>query len=293
MSRNLHREVTDRVLAEMKAGAAPWIKPWSAYAKGDAIPRNATTGRPYSGANVILLWTARAALGFPTGRFLTFKQALEAGGNVRKGERGHKVYFVSTIEHTDEETGKPVRIPFLKEYTVFNVSQCDNLPAKLTDPDAPPRVRNTDARNAEADDFLSETGAQINEGQGQASYSTAFDRISMPAFEGFASAAHFYCTVFHELVHWTGHKSRLDRDIKNRFGSHGYAFEELVAELGAAFLCAEFGFDGELRHASYLSSWIKLMEDHDRAFFSAASMAQKAVDHLRGLVAAEPLPMAA
>ena len=155
------------------------------------------------------------------------------------------------------------------------------------------RVRNPDARDELADDFLRSTGADIREGHGEAYYVPSQDFISMPAFAGFKGADHFYNVAFHELTHWTGHKSRLDRDLKNRFGSRNYAAEELIAELGAAFLCAEFGFDGDVRSAGYIASWIELLKADKRAFFTACSQASKAADYLRGLALAEPAERAA
>src|SRR6266436_3894055 len=142
-------------------------------------------------------------------------------------------------------------VPMLREYTVFNVDQCENLPDSIITP-KPIRVRNPDARDGLADAFLHSTGADIREGHGEACYIPSRDFISMPAFAGFKGADHFYSVAFHELTHWTGHKARLDRDLKNRFGSRNYAAEELIAELGAAFLCAEFGFDGDVRNAGYI-----------------------------------------
>ena len=145
------------------------------------------------------------------------------------------------------------------------------------------RVRNPDARDDLADQFLRSTGADIREGHGEACYVPSRDFISMPAFEAFKGADHFYSVAFHELGHWVGHKDRLDRDLKNRFGSKNCAAEELVAELCAAFLCAEFGFDGDLRHAGYIEHWIELLKADKRAFFTACSQASKGADYLRGL----------
>jgi Zincin-like metallopeptidase len=155
----------------------------------------------------------------------------------------------------------------MREYTVFNVDQCDNLPDRVV-AGKPMRVRNPDARDELADDFLHSTGADIREGHGEAMYVPSRDFISIPAFAGFKGADHFYNVAFHELTHWSGHKSRLDRDLKNRFGSQNYAAEELVAELGAAFLCAEFGFDGDVRNAGYIGNWIELLKTDRRAFFT-------------------------
>jgi antirestriction protein ArdC len=160
-------------------------------------------------------------------------------------------------------------------------------------PGKPMRVRNTDTRDELADAFLHSTGADIREGHGEACYIPSRDFISMPAFAGFKGADHFYNVAFHELTHWSGHKSRLDRDLKNRFGSRNYAAEELIAELGAAFLCAEFGFDGDVRNAGYIAKWIELLKADKRAFFTACSQASKATDYLRGLALAEPAERAA
>jgi antirestriction protein ArdC len=179
----------------------------------------------------------------------------------------------------------------MREYTVFNVDQCENLPDSVNTR-KPVRVRNPDTRDELADAFLQSTGADIREGHGEAYYVPSRDFISMPAFAGFKSADHFYNVVFHELGHWTGHRARLDRDLKNRFGSQSYAAEELVAELGAAFLCAEFGFDGDVRSAGYIASWIELLKADKRAFFAACSQASKAADYLRGLALTEATEVA-
>jgi antirestriction protein ArdC len=292
MTRDLYSHVSGRIVAELERGAAPWVKPWS-VTPGQNVPQNAVSNRPYSGANVILLWLARDR-GWTTPRFLTFKQALEAGGNVRKGEHGTKVIFVKQLQVKDgDSVDAEMRVvPMMREYTVFNVDQCDGLPDSIR-AGKPMRVRNPDSRDVLADDFLRSTGADIRQGQGEAYYVPSHDFISMPAFQAFKGADHFYNVAFHELTHWTGHKARLDRDLKNRFGSRDYAAEELVAELGAAFLCAEFGFDGDVRNAGYIASWIDLLKSDKRAVFTAASMASKAADYLRGLVLAEPTAVAA
>jgi antirestriction protein ArdC len=182
--------------------------------------------------------------------------------------------------------------PMMREYTVFNVAQCEGLPASVVD-GKPARVRNPDTRDAIADEFLNSIGADIREGAGEAYYAPGQDFISLPAFAAFRGADHFYNVAFHELAHWTGHKARLDRDLKGRFGQAAYAAEELIAELGAAFLTAEFSFDGDLRHAGYIATWIGLLRSDKRAFFTAASKAQAAADYLRGLALAEPIAEAA
>ena len=153
--------------------------------------------------------------------------------------------------------------------------------------------RNPDERDTTIDEFLAASGADIREGAGEAYYSPGDDYMSMPRFDAFKSAAHFYGVAFHELGHWTGHKTRLDRDLRSRFGERAYAAEELVAELCAAFLCAEFSIDGDLRHAGYIASWIGLLKADARAFFTACSKAQAAADYLRGLALCDVRPATA
>jgi antirestriction protein ArdC len=293
MKRDLYAEVSSRIIAELEAGAAPWVKPWSAT-PGANTPCNATTNRPYSGCNVVLLWMAQTG-GYRTPRFLTFKQALELGGNVRKGERGTKVYFVKQLQvrdnGADDETATRV-VPMMREYTVFNVDQCENLPQRvLTFGELKPR--NMDERDATIDEFLASSGARIHEGFGEAYFRPSDDVISLPRFEAFKNAAQFYSTAFHELGHWTGHKSRLARDLRHRFGDKAYAAEELVAELCSAFLCAEFSIDGDLRHSGYIRNWIGLLKADNRAFFTACSQASKAANYLRSLALATPSERAA
>jgi antirestriction protein ArdC len=201
MKRDLYAEVSARIVAELEAGAAPWVKPWSATA-GANTPCNAVSNRPYSGCNVVLLWMAQAA-GYRTPRFLTFKQALELGGNVRKGEHGTKVYFVKQLQVRDQDADDSTStrlIPMLREYTVFNVDQCESLPDSVKT-GKPMRVRNPDARDDLADAFLHSTGADIREGNGEAYFVPSRDFISMPAFAGFAGADAFYNVAFHELTH--------------------------------------------------------------------------------------------
>jgi len=201
VKRDIYTEVSARIVAELERGAAPWIRPWSATA-GQNVPQNAVTNRPYSGCNVILLWLARSR-GLATPRFLTFKQAQEAGGTVRKGEHGTKVYFVKQLQVKDGNDAKDETrlIPMLREYTVFNVDQCEGLPDGIR-AGKPMRVRNPDTRDGLADEFLRSTGADIREGHGEAYFVPSQDFISMPAFQAFKGADHFYNVAFHELTHY-------------------------------------------------------------------------------------------
>ena len=289
---NLYQTVTDQIIAELKNGVRPWVKPWS-ETPGLNVPANAVSGRPYSGINTLLLWAAHRHDWQP--RFLTFKQALEAGGHVRKGEHGFHVVFVKDwIRHSaaegEEETEHHTR--FLKHYTVFNIAQCDELPDRLT---TPPKGPNPDRRDALIDEFIAATGAKICESAivDRAYYSNEFDHITVPSFKLFDGRAEYCATLFHELIHWTKHPSRLDRQLGTRFGLEAKAAEELIAELGAAFLCAEFAVDGFISHAAYIENYLKLLQGDPKAIFTAASKAQAAVDFLRQQILTEPATQSA
>jgi antirestriction protein ArdC len=289
MKRDLYSDITARILQHLEAGVVPWKQSWKIG--GASVPMNAVTNRPYSGINVLLFWLS-ADCGYASPRYLTFNQAKEAGGHVRRGEHGTKVYFFKQLTVEDKASGEEKTFPMLKEYTVFNVAQCDGLPEKVVTGEIVAPL-NRDQREALADQFIMSTGADFREGVGQPCYVPSRDFISMPSFAAFKSQPAFYGTAFHELVHWTGHKTRLDRDFSGRFGTEAYAAEELVAEIGAAFLNAEFGFDSTEQNAAYLASWIQLLKNDPRAIVTAASKASKAAEYLRGLAVAEPMPLAA
>jgi len=290
MKRDLYQTVTDRIVAQLEAGTLPWVKGWATG--GSMVPMNAVSERPYSGINVLLYW-ASAEQGWARPRFLTFKQAKDAGGHVRKGEHGMPLYFFKQLTVSDKASGEDKTIPMLKEYTVFNVSQCEGLSDRLANGECA-LIQNNQQREGLADQFISATGADFREGAGAPCYVPSKDFVTVPRFAEFHDCPEYYAAAFHELVHWTGHKSRLDRDLKSRFDVDAYAMEELVAELGAAFLCAEFGFDNaHANQASYLDHWLKVLKADNRAIFTAASKAQKAADYLRSLALAAPLAIAA
>jgi antirestriction protein ArdC len=286
--RNLRHEVTLRILTELEAGVLPWRKPWSAT-PGFNTPCNAVTRREYNGVNRILLLMRSKR--WPMPRFLTFKQALELGGHVRKGEHGTKIYFVKDLKFAEQIVGEDepdVRaVHLLREYTVFNVAQCDDLPAKVVEPPTP-KPRHGDARNPDIEEFLTATGTIIREEGNRAASIPSLDVIIMPPFASFDSASAYYGTLFHELAHWTGHKSRLDRNLEQRFNKAHHVAEELIAELTAAFLCAEFSIDGDPGLPAYIGSYITLLEGDDKAFFTCCSKAQAALNFLRDLVLREP-----
>lgn len=281
--RDLYQKVTDQIVAQLETGTAPWIKSWQTG--GFAIPRNATTNKPYRGINILLLWADNNM------RYLTFKQAKEAGGHVRKGEHGRQIYFFTKLTVKDRNNpDKEKDIGMLKEYTVFHVDQCDGLSDDVRYGKNVVRVTNPDGRMPDADDFIKATGAKFYERGTVAHFIPSLDIVEVPPFKLFSGGDKFYGTSFHELVHWTGHKTRLDRNLKGRFGDDSYAVEELIAELGAAFVCAEFGINKTMTNsANYLAHWLKVLKADKRAIFTAASQAQKAVDHLRGVVLEEKI----
>jgi antirestriction protein ArdC len=290
MRNNIHQEVTELIIAELMRGVRPWVKPWS-KTPGLNIPCNAITGRPYSGVNTILLWMLHGKYEQP--RYLTFRQALAAGGHVRKGEHGPHIIFSKTVEHREDDddesddAGTNYRSGFvLKTFVVFYIAQCDGLPDHVTAPVKPP---NSDTRDALIDAFIATTGARIYELGDRAFYQPDNDTITIPPFATFNSRADYLSTLFHELVHWVGHPSRLNRDslLSPRFGAQAYAAEELIAELGCAMICAEFGVDNVVQHAASIKDYLALLEADSRAFITAASKAHQSVEFLRGLALRE------
>lgn len=283
--RNLHQEITNQILAQLDAGVVPWRKPWREIGHA-GMPRNALSQRPYSGVNVLLLWAAAGAKGYADNRWLTYKQALELGGHVRKGERSQTVIYVSATERQNDD-GEIVRVPFLRSYNVFNVAQCDGINLPAEQPELPQH-----ARDALRDQYIAATGATIEHMGSRACYVPSRDLILMPELGAFDSADAYYSTLFHEIIHWTGAPHRLNRTKGKRFGDQAYAYEELVAEFGAAFVCAEFGVDQLQPAASYIDNWRKVLTENNRLLVSAAAAASQAVEYTRGLAIAAPAPIA-
>lgn len=286
MKPDIYERITATIVAQLEQGVRPWSKPWNAEHAAGRITRPLRgNGQPYQGINVIALWTAAMAQGFAAPIWMTFTQAKELGASVRKGERGSLVVYASTFNRTetDEETGEESdrEIPFMKGYTVFNVEQVDGLPAHYYAMAEP--ILDPVQRIGQADAFFAATGAEIRSGGNQASYSASEDVVRMPPFETFRDAESYYATLAHETTHWTRHPSRLDRSFgRKRWGDEGYAMEELVAELGAAFLCADLEIASEPRddHAAYIASWLTVLKNDRRAIFTAAAHAQRAADFL-------------
>lgn len=285
---DVYTKITNQIVAQLEQGVRPWLRPWHADHAAGRISRPLRhNGKPYSGINILSLWMTAEQSGFASPFWLTFQQALELGGHVRKGEHGATVVYASTFTKSEEtDSGEDVeeKIPFLKQYTVFCADQCEGLPAHFYQL-ATPTTEKLE-RIERADRFFAATGANIQTGGNQAFYAIEPDFIRMPPFEAFRDAESHAATLAHELTHWTRHPSRLNRDFgRKRFGDEGYAVEELVAELGSAFLCADLQLTPEVRddHASYLASWLKVLKDDKRAIFTAASHASKAIDLLHGL----------
>jgi len=253
-----------------------------------ALPRNALTGRPYSGINILTLWGALIECGFASQHWLTFKQALEAGGWVRKGERGTTIVYADRFVPRDREAATATTggdtpatdaraVSFLKRFTVFNVAQCDGLrPGLATDPAPLPEREIIPV----AERLIAASGVDFRIGGNRAFYVPSHDFVAVPPQPAFYDQVNYYRTCLHELTHATGHRSRLDRTLVTDFGSKDYAREELVAEMGSAFLCAALGIVPTVRHADYIAAWLDLLREDNRAIFRAASAASKAADWL-------------
>ncbi len=286
---DVYSKITNRIIADLEQGVRPWMRPWSAEHAAGRITRPLRhNGIPYKGINIVMLWSAAMVKGYGCPIWLTFKQALELGGAVRKGEHGELVVYANSITRTEtDDTGAETErnIPFLKGYTVFNAEQCDGLPAHYTAAAEAPALPPLQRLEA-ADRFFAATGAEIRHGGTRAFYAQGPDYVQMPPFETFHEAESYAATLAHELTHWTKHDTRLARDMgRVKWGDAGYAKEELVAELGAAFLCADLQITPEVRpdHAAYIASWLKALQDDKRLIFTAAAHAQRAVDYLHGL----------
>lgn len=292
---NIYEDVTAKIVGELEAGRFPWAQPWASRSEAATIaaglPKNAATGANYSGINILLLWGAAIECGFSDQVWLTFKQAKALGGSVMKGERGSMVVYADKFvpkqerERVASEGGDASFVPFLKRYTVFNAAQCEGLPADVTKGAAPLPECETIPR---AESLMAKTGADFRIGGDKAFYVPSKDFIRVPSQAAFFEQINYYRTCFHELGHWTGHASRLQREFKGRYGSHAYAREELVAELASAFVCASLSISPTVRHADYLGSWLEVLKEDSRAIFNAASLASKAADFILGFEAPAP-----
>ena len=289
---DLYQEITDSIIAELEAGTVPWAQPWNSNVSLDtaganfSLPQNGATGRTYSGINILILWVHAAKQGFAGQRWMTFQQARQLGACVRKGERSVKVVHAGTFtpreereaaraEGRDEQARR-----YLKAHRVFHVSQIEGLPDEVVHRPAPPSptFEGVDARMRA---IIENSRARFVMGSPQAFYQPSTDVVSVPLIEAFREPIDWHRTAAHELTHWSGHSSRLDRDLMG-FGESraDYAREELVAEMGAAFMCASLGIRPTVRHADYLAAWLSVLKEDKRAIVKAASAASKASDFL-------------
>ena len=291
---DIYDRVTNAIIADLEKGIRPWHRPWNAEHAAGRINRPLrANGQPYKGINVLMLWEAAARQGFAAPVWITFRQAKELNASVKKGEKGSLVVYADRLTRSDSsEDGEAAErsVYFMKGYTVFNVEQVEGLPAHYYATAS--ATLDPVQRIEQADWFFANTGADIRHGGNRAYYAPAQDYVQLPPFVAFEDCESYYATMVHELTHWTKHPARLDRQLGGkRFSDEGYAREELVAEIGAAFLCCDLEITSAPRedHAAYLADWLKVLKADKRAIFQAAAHAQKAADHLHGL---QPQPAA-
>lgn len=286
---DVYTRITGQIIADLEKGVKSWTKPWKGVdddASRITMPRR-QNGEAYQGINILSLWGSAMEKGFSSATWVTFKQAKELGGHVLKGEKGSLVVYANTLNRTEtDEKGEEteLKIPYMKGYTVFNAEQIEGLPENYYD--KPECTDNPVERIEHAEKFFAATGAAIHHGGAQAFYAVAHDHVKLPFIEAFTDAEGYYATLAHEITHWTRHPDRLNRDFgRKAWGDEGYAKEELVAELGAAFICADLGIKLEDRedHAAYIASWLKVLKEDKRAIFRAAAHAQRAVNFLHDL----------
>ncbi|CAI1804613.1 DNA primase TraC [Serratia ficaria] len=302
---DLYQQVTDKIIAAIETGTLPWRKPWRTDkgrgASTAIMPQNGTTGYHYSGVNVLLLWMAADERGFHSNRWLTYKQAEAVGGHVRAGETATLAVVFKPwdkqMEDADgrqlfDEEGNPLktRIPMLKPLYLFNVAQCDDLPETVVGitPAEEPEEEGAlvDAKTqAQVSTLVEACGVRVEQVyQDRAYYAPGRDQIVLPQVQQFRTEADYWSTLLHELVHSTGHATRLNREggtsSSRAFGDPVYAFEELVAELGSAFMCAQLGIFGDIQHDSYLEHWLRVLREDKRALFRAAKQAREASEFL-------------
>jgi antirestriction protein ArdC len=315
---DVYQTVTDRIVAALEAGTVPWIRPWDIEGapgtqRDYGFPRNGHTGRPYAGINVLLLWLTATERGYASNEWFTMHQANTLGARVRKGEHGTLITFWRTIKPsttaqddaeangTTEDEPADHEVPFLKCYTVFNREQLDGLPrtqestqeegreqsAREGLDDATPVAASLNERLDAVEEFVRRTSAVVTESATTRvpCYRVDTDRVHMPPLRVFHTREDFYASLLHELTHWTGHTSRLARAMTGGFGTAEYAREELTAEIGSAFLSADFALAGNLQHPEYVGHWIQVLRDDNRAVFRAAREARQAVAYLYDLTA--------
>ncbi|WP_421400977.1 ArdC family protein [Agrobacterium fabrum] len=288
---DVYARVTAKIIAALEDGVRPWVQPWnSAHLTGRVSRPLRHNGEPYSGINVLLLWSEAMARGYGASTWMTFKQARELGANVRKGETGSMVVYANRITKTETDSGgRDIErdIAFLKAYTVFNIEQIDGLGDRYGD-SSPDVVQNPVERIADTETFFAATGAIIRHGGAKAFYAPGPDMIQMPLIEAFRDVESYYATLAHESVHWTAAPHRLNRDLSRYAKDRSErAREEFIAELGAVFLAADLGIVPEMEprpdRASYIASWLSVLKNDKRFIVQAAAQAQRSVAFLHGL----------
>lgn len=277
--KDIFQRVTDQIVDAIEAGTESYKMPWKTSGGFPYSPINAVSKRPYRGINIVILWAIAEQKGYKSGTWATFKQWQELGAQVRKGEKSAHVVFWKffdreELNNDDGSTSKSGRIPMAKDYWIFNADQVDGYEKA----EETPLSRADHIEHAE--EFFGTLGIVPSPGGNRAYYCPESDRVHMPAFEAFKEPLFYYSVLSHESTHWTGAAHRLNRDLSGRFHTDSYAMEELVAELGAAFLCSELGLPTDPRedHAPYIASWLKVLKNDKRAIFTAAAKAQEAVD---------------
>ena len=285
---DFYQTITEKIVEQLSQGVRPWQCPWNATsAFGPPSRPLRSNGKRYSGVNVLVLWLESQLRGFSIPVWITFRQAKELGGYVKKGEKATTVVYANSFEKTETnaDTGEEQKrnIPFLRAYSVFNVDQVTGLPEHFYARQQP--NRNLEERLDSAEEFFNAFPIEKRSGGNRAFYSPREDYIQLPPYDSFASRSSFYATLAHESIHATGSPKRLNREFGKRFGDLQYAFEELIAELGAAYLSADLSITPEVmpEHGQYLHAWLSILKADSKALFTAASHASRAVEFLHGV----------
>ena len=272
MKTDIFETITNNMIEAMESATGDFKMPWGA---NPTIPTNLQSKKNYRGVNVLQLWISGAIQGFTSPYWMTFNQGKELGGMVRKGQKATPIVFWKMVKIKDDKTGEDKTLPMARSYYVFNAEQFDGI-------EIPEPQKFENETIDEIEELISLNNIDIQHGGESAAYNFAKDQILMPNLERFHSTEGYYETLLHEMTHWTGHASRCDRKLCGQFGSEDYAYEELVAELGSAFLCANFGITNNLQHPEYLKSWIAVLKNDKSALRKAAQHAQLAFDYVVG-----------